>query len=242
MAGFTGSARPVRCPQKRKSLKHIWLHKKERSKLIIFCTGWGMDENPVQVLQSDDFDVLLLYNYSQMVPDIDIPELLAKYNDVFLVSWSMGVWAGQKIFAEYRELLRSCIAINGTLCPIDDHYGIPRKTVLATHDGFDAGQRDKFYFRMCRDRKLYQAFIENQPQRSVADQKEELAALLVQVNCLPEENPFYTIAFIAEHDFIIPTRSQLRFWPDKKVKRVDGSHFLFYDYKSWDALLADAGV
>ena len=92
---------------------------------------------------------------------------------------------------------------------------------------------------MCRDRELYKKFIRNQPKRTVADQKQELDSLLKNASCKDQEKPIYNRAIVAEHDFVIPSNNQLQFWSEKIVKRVDGSHFLFYAYASWDELQAD---
>ena len=198
-----------------------------------------MDAEPIKHLASDNYEVLMLYDYSHLDCAIDIVQLMSAYETVSLVSWSMGVWAGQQLFAGCQHLLTSCIAINGTLCPVDNRYGIPVKTVQATLENFDEKQRLKFYYRMCRDRELYKKFIKNQPKRTVVDQKQELNHLLETAICKVQEKPVYSRAIIAEHDFIIPTQNQLQFWSKKIVKRVDGSHFLFYAYESWDELLAE---
>lgn len=221
-------------------MKSKWLHKKKASGLIIFCNGWGMDEYPVRFLESDQYDVLMLYDYSSIVPDTDFQQLFVGYSSVVLVSWSMGVWAGQQLFAGCRDGFSTTIAINGTLCPIDDQYGIPEKTVRSTLENLDEKGRLKFYSRMFRDRELYGDFLNQQPRRSVADQKNELAALLETVVCKVEEDPIYTTAIVSSRDLIMPTKNQLRFWPEKRVTRVDGSHFLFYSYDSWDDLITKA--
>jgi pimeloyl-[acyl-carrier protein] methyl ester esterase len=218
-------------------LKHQWLHKQQKANLLIFCNGWGMDAEPVKHLASERYDVLMLYDYSHLESTTDIVPIIESYEKTFLVSWSMGVWAGQQLFTGLQYLLTSCLAINGTLCPIDDQYGIPEETVYATLENFDEKQRQKFYYRMCRDRELYKKFIRNQPKRTVADQKQELSRLLENTNCETLEKTVYDKAIVAEHDFVIPTQNQLQFWPEKMVKLVDGSHFLFYAYTSWDALL-----
>lgn len=201
-----------------------------------------MDGEPIRHLASANYDVLTFYDYYHLESAIDIVNLIADYKTTTLVAWSMGVWAGQQIFSGISGLLTSCIAINGTLCPIDDQYGIPKEIVHGTLENFDDKQRLKFYYRMCRGRELYKKFIRNQPKRTIQDQKQELKSLLENTNCKASEKSVYTRAIVAEHDFVIPTRNQLGFWPEKMVKRVDGSHFLFYAYASWDELLemADA--
>ncbi len=196
-----------------------------------------MDETPFKPLQSFGFDVLMLYDYTNLDQPIDIEQLFAEYKDVVLCSWSMGVWAGQQLFSEYKDVFSAAIAINGTLYPIDDQYGIAPETVKATLDNFDNKGREKFYLRMCRDRKLYKAFMINQPKRDLEDQKKELIALQACPKDITDAPSLYTHVIVATGDYIMPTRSQLQFWSKKRVKEVDGSHFLFYNSESWDELL-----
>jgi pimeloyl-[acyl-carrier protein] methyl ester esterase len=221
-------------------VKSRWLHRIESDKLIIFCNGWGMDEQPLAGLESHDWDVLMLYDYIDLVPDQDLGELLSSYEETILVAWSMGVWAGQQIFASHRHQLQTGIAVNGTLCPIDDQFGIPEELFRATFEHFDEKQRSKFYHRMCRDREVYRRFVREQPARSVENQKKELAALLETAGCIREEEPLYQRALVADRDFIMPTSNQLNFWPEKMVKQLDGTHFLFYSYQSWDEIVGEA--
>jgi biotin synthesis protein BioG len=242
MAGFAEPGGTAPKTKEWKSLKHKWLHKQQKTKLLIFCNGWGMDGEPVKHLKSDSSNVLMLYDYTSLESEINIAELVNTYKTISLISWSMGVWAGQQIFNKMQMSFTSSIAINGTLCPISDSYGIPEKIVHATHDTLNEKQRLKFYYRMCRDRDLYKRFITNQPKRTVADQKQELNSLLENAICKAQEKPVYSRAIVASHDLIIPTQNQLEFWPEKIVKQVDGSHFLFYAYASWDELLKMAEV
>jgi biotin synthesis protein BioG len=200
-----------------------------------------MDEHPVRFLQSDQYDVLMLYDYSSIVPDIDLQQLFIEYKSVSLVSWSMGVWAGQQLFSGCPDVFAAAIALNGTLCPIDDCYGIPEETVRGTLANLDEKSRLKFYYRMFRDRELYREFLKQQPRRSVADQRKELTALLHTAVSKGEVESIYTTAIVSDRDLVMPTKNQLRFWPGKRVKLVDGSHFLFYSYDSWDELIVKAG-
>lgn len=218
-------------------MKSKWLHRKENKKLILFCNGWGMDEYPLSPLQSDEWNVLMFHDYSDFVPDQDLHGILNEYTEIVLIAWSMGVWVGQQIFSSFKDDLQGALAINGTLCPVDDQFGIPRDVMQATLDNYDEKQRLKFYHRMCRDRALYRDFLKNQPARKVDDQRKELAHLLQTANCNKNDKPIYDCALVADHDFIMPTKNQLNFWPKRMVRRVDGYHFLFYSYRSWDEIV-----
>jgi len=218
-------------------MKTVWLYNKGRSRLIVFCNGWGMDENPFRSIQSQDYDVLMLYDYLDLDCPLNIETLFNDYKEVVLIGWSMGVWAGQHLFDKYAGRLSRAIAINGTLAPIDEQFGIPRNIFEQTHIAYGQETSLKFYKRMCRDKTSLSRFIANQPQRSLESRSRELGSLLAYADSIPAEHSIYTEVIVADKDFVIPTKNQLHFWRHKKVHYVDGYHFLFYYWHSWDELV-----
>ena len=198
-----------------------------------------MDEYPFEPLVSHEWSVLMFYDYTDFSTDKDLQRLFDEYEKIILIGWSMGVWAGQHLFEEFPATLDAAVAINGTLCPINDEFGIPETVVQATLADIDEKQRLKFYYRMCRDRILYRSFLEKQPQRSVENQKGELAVLLANTTNIELAKSIYSCAIISERDFIMPTKNQLNYWPEEIVKLIDESHFPFYAYKSWDEIISN---
>lgn len=221
--------------------KHKWLHRRQNRKLLLFCNGWGMDEYPLTLLKSHEWNVLMFYDYVDLksVHSPTIKALFINYEEIILVAWSMGVWAGQQLFFHHRECLKAALALNGTLCPIDDRFGIPVKVVQATLESFGGNQRKKFYHRMCRKNAIYSTFLKYQPLRSVDNQKKELAYLLATVNRTEKMESIYSCAHVADQDYIIPTAHQLDCWPERLVRRVKGYHFPFFSYQSWDELVME---
>ena len=218
-------------------MKSAWLHQQRHEQLIIFCNGWGMDAIPFLPLGAREYDVLMLFDYRDLTLDCDLAALFKQYQKTFLVSWSMGVWAGQQIFQSWSHGLQGAIAINGTLCPIHDQFGIPVRLYDATLEQFSETTRLKFYRRMCRDRQIFNTFLDNQPQRSVQNQGLELAALQGQVTCHPAETAIYAQVVIANQDLVVPTANQLAFWQGREVRRIEGPHFPFYGWNTWDELM-----
>ena len=219
-------------------MKSEWLHRRRQERLIIFCNGWGMDATPFQPVDVRDYDLLMLFDYYDLSLDCDLETLFQSYQDIVLISWSMGVWVGQQIFQPWSHRLRKAIAVNGTLCPIHDQFGIPVALYEATLAQFSEDSRLKFYRRMCRDHRSVDTFLKNQPQRSVKNQRLELAALHGQVSCWPAGDAIYTKVVIADKDLVVPTANQLAFWQGKEVHRIEGAHFPFYGWQSWDELVA----
>ena len=218
-------------------MKSAWLHQRRNRRLIIFCNGWGMDANPFLPLGARDYDVLMLFDYSDLTLDGGPAPLFQQYQRTFLVSWSMGVWVGQQIFQPWAHRLHGAIAINGTMCPIHDQFGIPGQLYEATLEQFSAASRLKFYRRMCRERQAFDTFLENQPARSVENQRLELEALQRQVSCQVAEDAIYTNILIADQDLVVPTANQIAFWQGQESVRLEGPHFLFYRWNSWDELM-----
>ena len=141
-----------------------WLVDNGNRKLILFCNGWGMDHHPVAHLHSGDHDVLVLSDYSSLDVAVDIDRLRVRYAQIHLICWSFGVWAGPRLFAEAAIFARR-IALNGTLRPIDDRYGIPRQFFNATLDNYSETVRDRFYRRMCRPQDVLELFLDNPPRK-----------------------------------------------------------------------------
>ena len=63
-----------------------WLHKNNCEKLIIFCNGWGMDGHPFTHLSSEEFDVVMLFDYRNFQLDVDISELSNNYQTIHLIA------------------------------------------------------------------------------------------------------------------------------------------------------------
>jgi biotin synthesis protein BioG len=214
-----------------------WLHRKSCKNLILFCNGWGMDDRPFLPLTAIKYDVCMFCNYSQLQVDEKITQNFDEYDHVILIGWSMGVWAGQKLFADISERFSRTIAINGTLCPISDRFGIPEKIFDSTLSGFAEKARTRFYRRMCRDKTNLELFLVNQPQRTLESQQVELKVLRENVDCVSSEKSIYNEIIVADNDRIIPSLNQYRFWGDRRIFNIRGFHFLFYLWQSWDQLL-----
>lgn len=216
-----------------------WLHQAGKGKLIVFCNGWGMDERPFAPLQAEQYDVLMLAAYHHFTLTDDLRMDLAAYQERVLVAWSMGVWAGQQLFADCAGLFASRIAINGTLCPVDEAYGIPPALCQGTLANWGEGSRHKFYRRMFWQGADWQRFAAQQPNRSLAEQRTELTFLLATVGCLSPTASIYQDVRVGLHDRIVPVASQLQFWQERPISRLAAGHFPFYAWPSWDRLCTD---
>ncbi len=196
-----------------------------------------MDEGPVSHLSTIDYDVLMLYDYRDFSQDFEFEGLIAGYQHIYLIGWSMGVWIGQHIFKANRRSFTKCIAINGTLCPIHDTFGIPLDVFFATLAEFNEKSRLKFYRRMCREKSNIHHFLSVQPKRSVAEQHQELQYLSENVSCCQADEAIYTDVIVSDSDWVIPSPHQEKFWQDYSLLHIPGFHYLFPLFQNWDHLI-----
>ncbi|WP_419174860.1 DUF452 family protein [Desulfosediminicola sp.] len=222
-------------------MKWNWLARQGADRLLVFWNGWGMDERPFAPLLAEGIDVLVLSDFTK-VSGQDRRDILLEmgpvehYRERVLLAWSMGVWAAHTLFNGYSTIFQRKIAVNGTLCPIHDSYGISRKIFSATALNWSDPARKKFYRRMCGEKQLTDRFTANEPARSVEDQRQELDWYLDSVSCSLAEESFFDEAWVSRKDKIMVTENQLNFW-GSDVQLLDGGHFPFYQKQSWSELL-----
>jgi biotin synthesis protein BioG len=219
-------------------VKHFWLISNKNKKLIIFFNGWGMDYTLFKEYKSEKYDVLSFYAYSTLEPDFDFNKLFNQYNEINLISWSMGVWVGNVIMKKFADKLNYKIAINSTLKPVDDDFGIVTKVYKATIDNFSPISKAKFFKRMWNNVEIPEMFIKHKTIRETEEQKQELIFLQKSFKEIPEPENIYKYVLIADNDLICPTKNQKNYWQDKiDFKTINGPHFIFYHWKTWEDLI-----
>lgn len=212
-------------------MKHFWLNKNGNSELLVFFAGWSFDENPFKFLNTDGFDVVVVYDYRDLALDVDF----SGYEKYYLVTWSMGVYIAALLKDKLPTFSKS-IAFNGTTFPIDNEFGIPRRTFDLTLKFASEGLKAKFYQNVFYGEEQLEKYWLNPVERSIEERVEELQALKNMIS----ENPvdargFYRIAYVSENDKIIPPSNQHNAWENLGVSVIvlpDG-HFPFYNFKSW---------
>ena len=213
-------------------MKHKWLNHKHNSKLIIFFNGWGMDENVVKHLETEDYDVLMFYDYNTLDSDFDFNSLNI-YPQKNLIAWSMGVMVSSCLVTSLVFLLGEGrkTAINGTLKPIDAEFGIHPKIYDLTIKGFNEKGRKRFI-----DSMFYGESIPHPnplpKEREICEQHSELIALK---NYKANETFKYNKILVSDNDKIIPTKSQVAFWGIEP--NLKGGHCPFFQFEKWSELL-----
>lgn len=224
-------------------MKSYWLIKKNNPKLLLFFSGWGMDQNPFLRIDSKVYDVLMFYDYSNFLDFNNelIEDSIKKYKSIDLLGWSMGVWAAGYLLKEPDYNFENAVALNGTLFPIDDNYGIPNKIYQLTIDNFSETGRKLFNKRMCIQSEVFDEFENNKPQREIEELRQELIVLKDNILNYPLDNCIYNKVLISNNDKIIPTENQINFWNGKLDYRIlEGPHYIFYRWNRWEDMILNA--
>ncbi len=223
-------------------MKYKWLNRGENDKIILFFNGWGMDENVVKHLDCEDYDVLMFYDYNTLDTDFDW-DLSNIYPEKNFIAWSMGVMVVSCLAPSLALPLGNGTrtAVNGTLKPIDETFGIHPKIYDLTIKGFNEKGRERFINSMFDEKSTHHP-SPLYKEREISEQHSELIALkeiskLTPSLTLPlgEEKSIYNKILISDNDKIIPTKSQVAFWGIEP--NLKGGHCPFFQFKKWSELL-----
>ncbi len=220
----------------------LYQHKKGNKSLIVFFNGWAMTAETVEALAFDeDKDLLVLWDYRLLTLDFDF----SAYAEVYLLAWSMGVWAADKFFTSSGSMpqIKEAIAVCGTGYPMSDTRGIPQTIFEGTLESVSEENRKRFNRRMCGGKRLKHLF-EALQKRSTEEIKGELQGVyeselkrLEAGEGKKEKTVAWTKAFVGQKDRIIPPQNQLNYWQELGVSielLPDEDHYIFVSFAAWE--------
>ena len=189
-------------------MKHKFLKKGGgEEKLILFFNGWGMDEGVISHLDAEGFDLCIFYHYDNDFSfDADLTE---GYKKVYLIAWSMGVWAASRTF-------------KGTI----DNFSERNKQkfdrrMLSSKEDFERLKTIE-----------HKRTLENQ-----LSELKVIYDLAIDTQEEILDFSFDKI-IVGTKDFIFPTKNQINFWSEKtNIKEIEASHFPFFLYKKWSEII-----
>lgn len=205
-------------------MKLCWKQRSSQPELLVLFNGWGCDETLFANISAEKRDFLILSDYTAM-DDVDFG-FLHDYHAVAVLAWSFGVFAASVLLFDQFKSMRS-VAVNGTPCPIDDRFGIPREIFYGTLNSYDETNRRKFERRMVgRSQHLLSDTLPFS-QRTTESQLHELAALAKRVDEKSESlcpaHSSWSLALIADRDRIFPPENMKNYWGDKGIS-MPGDH------------------
>lgn len=209
-------------------------------RLILFFAGWGVDHTLFAGLSKPGYDILVVYDYRS--DDFDL-RAIEGYDEICVLAWSLGVWHADRFIALHPELpFTRCIAVNGTLRPIDDTYGIPPRIYDLTALLPDQRSLLKFYRRICGGQAGMDALMPSLPQRSVDELRDELLAVRARItaNDAPINASNWDEIYLSDNDLIFPFANMQQAWADAAPRiRVikDGNHAIDFARLIGDAFV-----
>lgn len=220
-------------------MKCCQLNKQNNKNLIVFFAGWSFDEKPFGKLVCGGFDILFIYDYNELNLPKEL-ENLQNYEHKYLLAWSMGVFVAY----EFRKLFEDFdykIAINGTITPVDNEFGIPVKMFELTLKHAAIGLAGKFYQNVFKNSEEFEMYSKSQVQRTIENRVSELENLynIIKMKDYKKAESFYDCAIVSDFDKIIPPKNQIASHQknNELIITLPFGHFPFYNFTSWSEII-----
>lgn len=206
----------------------IIFSQENNKRVILIFAGWSTNPSFYRHLKADGWDIALVWDYYSL--DFD-PSFLDKYSTIFVVAWSMGVAAAAHAAATSlsAERISAAFAINGTLYPCSDSYGIPEAIYEGTRLNLTPKNLLKFTKRM--------GYVP--PKNLPAPLKEDFyipdfEALAVELENMKTSslkgNLPWKRVYISLNDRIFPAASMEAAWrlitPTPEIIRLEAEHYV----------------
>lgn len=204
-------------------MKHAFISRTGADALLIVFAGWGMDERPFAGLSRPGYDIMVVWDYTDL--DFD-PAWTRGYGEIAVLAWSMGVQAAQlcheRVNSDGRVTAR--IAVAGTPLPVDDEFGIPAAVFRATLDNLSEKSVDKFMLRMCGGAAAFAAFAPRRPQRTLDSLRDELHAIGERARAGVLPMPRFDHCIVTSRDAIFPPANQRSAFASMDTVELDSAH------------------
>lgn len=205
-------------------MNYRFVNRNGNRRLLVIFAGWAMDQTPFCHVCRPGYDTLVIWDYRDLSIDWSI---VASYEEIVLIAWSMGVYAASMTIHSIDHLITAKIAVNGTLSPVSDLYGIPQAIFEGTAETLDDRNLRKFFRRMCGDRATTDRFMLSAPQRPVCELVDELRAIYPEPWFANPKVTTWDRAVIGRNDAIFPACNQQRAWSgNAAITVVDRPHYI----------------
>lgn len=198
-------------------MQQRFIQNHNRRRLILIFAGWGVDANFFTAVSKQGYDVMVVFDYRNT--DFDI-SLIDRYEEICIVAWSLGVWHAEAFICANTHLpVTRCIAVNGTLLPIDGQCGIPPRIYDLTAQLPDEIALTKFYRRICGGQAAMETLMPALPDRKIDELRDELAAIRKRVadgENIPSTN--WDEIYLSDADLIFPYANMLAAWNDAAAR------------------------
>lgn len=195
-------------------------------RLILIFTGWGTGPELYTDIDIPGWDVAVVFRIDRKPLDMSA---LEGYYTIYLFAWSLGVYMADIKLPPER--ITRAFAINGSVAPVHDSYGIPVEIFRGTADNLTPRNLTRFRRRTMPDSETFRRLFpeEGSPMmcRCLASQLYEVIDMLDGSEGLPHLQ--WTRAYIGSQDRIFPPANLVRAWsldPCVEIVRSDDAHFM----------------
>jgi pimeloyl-[acyl-carrier protein] methyl ester esterase len=220
-------------------MQHFWLHKCNNSDLIIFFTGWSMMPNSVD-LSPGNKDIVVFFDYSNVDKNFIFQEDIYNYKNIYVVAWSLGIVVANLLRNKLKPL--KTIAINGSLFPSHDLYGIPTTIYENTCKFLDEKNLAKFHRRMFLKSADHNRFclLQNSSNfiksLNISKMKKELINIKdISDTISKNDNVLFDKVIISKKDKIFPLENLVNLW--RNYSFIDSGHYPFFEFNNWEDIL-----
>lgn len=180
----------------------------ESGRLILLFPGWSCGRELYDDFCFKGWDVAVVEDYSDFHLDASP---LSGYSTVYLFAWSLGVFMAE--ISGIASLVTGAFALNGTLTPADDSFGIPREIFIGTAENLSPRNLQKFRKRMAGDSATYrETFARDFSEEETAFWKGILFKILDVQAAVDSPALPWSKVFLSENDAIFPFENMKRHW------------------------------
>lgn len=213
-------------------------HGSDGGTAVLYFMGWSEPHSLARRMElPEEWTLFSVGDYRGELPQW--PDMLP-FSRLYLVAWSMGVWAAE-YFHKFYPAPSLAVAINGTPSLISDRYGIKGVDYQRMAAGLDAESYRHFVRQMCLSEVTATHFLSLPDHRGIAAAREELRWVADLGGSIAECAVPWTQAIVCDHDLVIPSGGQRRFWLDRSIPVEELSsapHLILGTHlKSWRDLL-----
>lgn len=201
-------------------------HASGNRKVILVFAGWSSTPRLYASLSREGWDVILVFDYTDLSFDTSI---IAPYSTIYVVGWSLGVAAAEEALHKCSDKIAAAFAVNGTLRPVSDEFGIPEGIYTGTEQNLSPRNLLKFQKRISSADDIFQFPIEKDEVLS-AD-IDTLQLELRNIRELTSESALpWKRVYISDNDKIFPAASQLAYWEkhprSTQIISVNAGHYI----------------
>lgn len=206
----------------------------EANRLILIFPGWSCEKEMFGNIFLNGWEVAVVEEYGDSGnPGLSFRDIkeLERFSTIYLFAWSLGVYFASLI--DFNGKISAAFAINGTLLPSDDRYGIPKNIFLSTAENLSPRNIQKFRRRMAGDSENYRHYLlRDFSELETADLRHQLFYIINQEDSTPRNSLPWKKIYISEDDSIFPPENMFRFWHSElgdsnvAIEKLKGPHFV----------------